>query len=170
MLNEKEPTREKLVDFNNFTDESLTCLIFAEQEAQRLNNLTLSTFSLLLGILRAKDEADFDFPKVPHLTVDYKQTEELVRNMLVETEPQSQNYQAFGDERVPFTTAGKRAIELAANAARERGSKNVEPVHLLIGVLGASWVQEGELKHCRAYDLLERLGVDMKQLMTDLEQ
>ena len=159
---------KKLVDFELFDDEAISCLLCAESEARRIKDPSLSTYMMLLGILSAQEKQEISFPPSISLGVDFASVERYVASMVEPVEEKLASDVTAQDEKVPFTRAGKRAIELACLIAKDSDSSFVKPQHLLAGIISINWIEEGQLRHCKAYEILCDLGVDPQALLTKL--
>jgi plasmid stability protein len=111
-------------EFTRFTTEARGAIVTAQQEARALAHGYVGTEHLLLGVL-AQDVPVADALDELGLSLD------SVRG---ELEP--------GDERttgqMPFHPEAKRALEIALREAAKLGHTIIAPMHVTLGVAGAS--------------------------------
>lgn len=131
--------------FNRFTERARKVIVFAKEEARRLNHDYIGTEHLLLGLIREGEGVAAAV--LQKLGLDLE-TIRIEVEKLVHPGPQTQ---VLGD--IPFTPRSKKALELSAEEARALGHNYIGTEHLLLGL-----VKEGE---GMAYRVLLNLGLDL---------
>jgi len=110
----------------NFTEDVRRALVHAREEAQRLRHGYVGTEHLALGVLRtARGRAASVLATVDAAAL----AAEVERRV-----GPGQNTSAEGAD-LPYTSRGKRVLELAMREALELGDSEVNVEHLLLGVL-----------------------------------
>jgi Clp amino terminal domain, pathogenicity island component len=116
--------------FDSFTDRGRHALIFAQEEAQRLNHPYIGTEHLLLGLVRGVDSTAARV--LGALGLDLAKVRTATEFII-----------GRGDQRVSgevgLTPRAKRVIKLAIDEARGLGHRHIGTEHLLLGL-----VREGE--------------------------
>ncbi len=138
--------------FNRFTERARKVIIYAKEEAQRLNHDYIGTEHILLGLVREGEGVAAAV--LQKLGLDLE-TIRIEVEKLVQPGPQTQ---VLGD--IPFTPRSKKALELSAEEARALGHNYIGTEHLLLGL-----VKEGE---GMAYRVLLNLGLDLNKLRNEV--
>jgi ATP-dependent Clp protease ATP-binding subunit ClpC len=112
--------------FERFNDLARLSIVRSQQEARSLNQPSVGTEHLLLGLLEQHD------PLLTPILESHGVDAEGVRDQV---------RQAFGGQdeppsgHMPFTPQAKKALELALREALELGHNYIGPAHLLLGVV-----------------------------------
>jgi ATP-dependent Clp protease ATP-binding subunit ClpC len=138
--------------FNRFTERARKVIVYAKEEARRLNHDYIGTEHLLMGLIREGEGVAAAV--LQKLGLDLE-TIRIEVEKLVQPGPQTQ---VLGD--IPFTPRSKKALELAAEEARALGHNYIGTEHLLLGL-----VKEGE---GMAYRVLLNLGLDLGKLRNEV--
>jgi len=138
--------------FNRFTERARKVIVYAKEEARRLNHDYIGTEHLLLGLIREGEGVAAAV--LQKLGLDLE-TIRIEVEKLVQPGPQTQ---VLGD--IPFTPRSKKALELSAEEARALGHNYIGTEHLLLGL-----VKEGE---GMAYRVLLNLGLDLNKLRAEV--
>ena len=138
--------------FDKFTERAKRSLMFAQEEARRLNHNHVGTEHLLLGLVR--EDKGSAAAVLNGMGVDLTK----VRNAVELTEGRGERAES-GD--ISLTSHAKKAIELAFDEARRLGHNYIGTEHFLLGIEG-----EGE---GMATGILEALGVSPVAVRDALE-
>ena len=111
----------------NFNDEFRKALERAREEARQLNHEYVGGEHMLLALLRETDSVAAQVLK--SFAVDVSQTREVLLGVLHKGTSAS-----FGAD-LPYTSRGKRTLELAMIQSREWEHSHTGPEHLPIGLL-----------------------------------
>jgi len=110
--------------FERFTRRARQIVVLAQEESEALGHSRVGTEHLLLGLVRAEDEA------VAPVLVEAGLTADAVRAKVKEL---------VGDDpvrrRSPFTRAAKRTLDSALREARDLGDNYIGAEHVLLGLL-----------------------------------
>lgn len=113
--------------FEKFTERGRKVIVYAREEAERLQNDYLGTEHILLGTLREEDGIPVSVLR--KMGIDIEQLRmEVERNL-----PASGNTLTFGD--IPFTPRAKKVLEYAVEEARLLGHSYIGSEHLLLGLI-----------------------------------
>jgi DNA-binding transcriptional MerR regulator len=126
------------------------------QEAMRTKlqiNDFMGTEGLLLGLLAV--ETSVAAQALGEQGVDFATAETLLRDWLADCATTPAEIPA----QMPFTPRAHRVLELAAQQAKQQGSDQITPEHLLLGIL-----QEGETGGGMAMRVLQACRVDCDRL------
>lgn len=137
--------------FGGFTERSQKSLYSAAEEAQKLGHNYMGTEHVLLGIIVEGGQG-------AKLLGEMGVTGDKIREAIVEVEGKGQL--DFNTREIPLTPRTKRLIEVARAEARNLNHNYVAPEHLLLAI-----IREGEGV---AVAILQRLGVDLERLKTEL--
>jgi len=113
--------------FEKFTERGRKVIVYAREEAERLQNDYLGTEHILLGTLREEDGIPVAVLRKMGIDVDQIRME-VERNL-----PSSGNTLTFGD--IPFTPRAKKVLEYAVEEARLLGHNYIGSEHLLLGLI-----------------------------------
>jgi len=113
--------------FEKFTERGRKVIVYAREEAERLQNDYLGTEHILLGTLREEDGIPVTVLRKMGIDVDQIRME-VERNL-----PSSGNTLTFGD--IPFTPRAKKVLEYAVEEARLLGHNYIGSEHLLLGLI-----------------------------------
>ena len=113
--------------FEKFTERGRKVIVYAREEAERLQNDHLGTEHILLGTLREEDGIPVSVLRKIGIDIDQLRTE-VERNL-----PASGNTLTFGD--IPFTPRAKKVLEYAVEEARLLGHSYIGSEHLLLGLI-----------------------------------
>ena len=138
--------------FNRFTERARKVLVLAKEEARRFNHDYIGTEHILLGLLREGEGVACAV--LQNLGVDLnrlrKELERLISPGSITT--------IGGD--LPFTPRAKKALELAAEEARNLGHNYIGTEHILLGLLRE---EEG-----LAAQVLYGMGVDLEKVREEI--
>jgi ATP-dependent Clp protease ATP-binding subunit ClpC len=138
--------------FNRFTERARKVLVLAKEEARRFNHDYIGTEHILLGIIREAEGVACAV--LQNLNLDLEQLRMEVEKLI---SPGSLST-VTGD--IPFTPRAKKALELAAEEARNLGHNYIGTEHILLGL-----VREGE---GLASQVLFSLGVDLRKIRDEI--
>ena len=113
--------------FEKFTERGRKVIVYAREEAERLQNDYLGTEHVLLGTLREEDGIPVAVLRKMGIDIDQVRME-VERNL-----PSSGNTLTFGD--IPFTPRAKKVLEYAVEEARLLGHNYIGSEHLLLGLI-----------------------------------
>jgi ATP-dependent Clp protease ATP-binding subunit ClpC len=113
--------------FEKFTERGRKVIVYAREEAERLQNDYLGTEHILLGTLREEDGIPVAVLRKMGIDIDQIRME-VERNL-----PSSGNTLTFGD--IPFTPRAKKVLEYAVEEARLLGHNYIGSEHLLLGLI-----------------------------------
>ncbi len=113
--------------FEKFTERGRKVIVYAREEAERLQNDYLGTEHVLLGTLREEDGIPVAVLRKMGIDIDQIRTE-VERNL-----PSGGNTLTFGD--IPFTPRAKKVLEYAVEEARLLGHNYIGSEHLLLGLI-----------------------------------
>ena len=132
--------------FDYFTDLARLAMGLARRQAQEFAHDYIGTEHLLLGLLRADKSIAAGVLADLNITLDRVRKE--VRKII------SLGVAPITEGQLPFTTASKKALELALEEAHNFGNSHIGTGHLLLGV-----IREDEGIAARILGRLE-VGVD----------
>ena len=112
--------------FERFTKKSSLIIACAQDEARRMGHNFVGTEQILLGMLADGNNA------AASALADIAISLEAARN---EVEQIIGLGSEFTDVEVPFTPRAKRVLELALAEADKEGDENLQPKHLLLGIM-----------------------------------
>lgn len=111
--------------FERFTDQARKAMAYANQQAQRLNNEHIGTEHILLGLLKEGEITEF-LKKNGYSSANIqKELEKFTK-----TGP---DMITMG--KLPQTPIAKKAIEMAVDYAKERGTDMIGTEHLFYGLV-----------------------------------
>lgn len=135
--------------FGRFTERAQKVLMFAREEAKKVNYPHIGTEHLLLGLIREGESAAAKV--LSTLGIDADKVTEAVSQMV-----------EMSNETPPaepaLTARAKKVLELSMDEARRMGNNYVGPEHLLLGL-----IREGEGV---AASILSATGADYRRLRT----
>ena len=129
--------------FERFTDQAHRAVVFAQEEARRLNHDHVGTEHLLAGLLREERGAAVQVLAASGVTLD------AVRERIAALAGPGQ---APPRGHIPFTPRAKKGFELALREAARLG-QHIGTGHLLLGLIGQA--------DCVAAQGLGALGMDL---------
>lgn len=139
--------------FERFTAESRRTVVASQEEARSLGHAHIGTEHLLLALLR-------DPESVPgQVLTSHGITAEAMRAEVRRTVPPSET---VPPGHIPFSPRSKKVLELALRESIRLRHRNIEPEHILLGLL-----REGE---GLAVQLLVEQGVDLEGLNQAVSQ
>ncbi|MFH1199010.1 MAG: ATP-dependent Clp protease ATP-binding subunit [Candidatus Omnitrophota bacterium] len=138
--------------FNRFTERARKVIILAKEEARRFNHDYIGTEHILLGLIREGEGVAATVLQKMNVSLD---SIRLEIEKLVQPGPSTQ---IMGD--IPFTPRAKKALELAAEEARNLGHNYIGTEHLLLGL-----IREGEGV---ASQVLLNLGLDLNTVRNEV--
>ena len=130
--------------FERFTDQAHRAVVFAQEEARRLNHDHVGTEHVLAGLLRENRGAAAPALEASGVTLD------AVRERI---EAIAGHSQTPPSGHIAFTPRAKKGFELALREAARLG-RHIGTGHLLLGLIG-----QGD---CAAVQVLGALGVDLE--------
>lgn len=113
--------------FEKFTERGRKVIVYAREEAERLQNDYLGTEHVLLGSLREEDGIPVAVLRKMGIDIDQIRIE-VERNL-----PSGGTTLTFGD--IPFTPRAKKVLEYAVEEARLLGHNYIGSEHLLLGLI-----------------------------------
>jgi ATP-dependent Clp protease ATP-binding subunit ClpC len=134
--------------FNRFTEKARKVVVYAKDEAKRLNHDYIGTEHLLLGLVSEQEGVASNVLKKLGLDLT------SIRIEVERTVEQGGQSPVIGD--IPFTPRSKKALELASEEARDIGHNYIGTEHLLLGLM-----KEGEGIASR---VLINLGLDLNKV------
>jgi ATP-dependent Clp protease ATP-binding subunit ClpC len=111
--------------FDRFSDDTREVMMLAQDEARTLGHDHIGAEHLLLGLLRAREPAAFEFG------VGLDEARDRVRRLV----GGSGGERTIGE--LQFAEEAKRALSGALRDAMRSGHDEIQPVHLLAGTLSA---------------------------------
>ena len=138
--------------FNRFTERARKVIILAKEEARRFNHDYIGTEHILLGLIREGEGVAAAVLQKMGMDLE---TIRLEVEKFVQPGPTTQ---ILGD--IPFTPRAKKALELAAEEARELGHNYIGTEHILLGL-----IREGESV---ASQVLLNLGLDLDRVRNEV--
>ncbi|MCM8792719.1 MAG: ATP-dependent Clp protease ATP-binding subunit, partial [Candidatus Omnitrophica bacterium] len=138
--------------FNRFTERARKVIVLAKEEARRFNHDYIGTEHILLGLIREGEGVAATVLQKRGLNL---QNIRLEIEKLVQPGPTTQ---ILGD--IPFTPRAKKALELAAEEARNLGHNYIGTEHILLGL-----IREGEGV---ASQVLMNLGLDLETVRNEV--
>ena len=139
--------------FNRFTERARKVILLAKEEAKRFNHDYIGTEHILLGLI--KESEGVAVAVLENLGVNLNGLKREIEKYI---HPNPSSVHIVGD--IPFTPRAKKALELAAEEARNLGHSYIGTEHLLLGLL-----KEGE---GIAAQVLNDLGVDFQKVRTEV--
>jgi len=112
---------------NRFTPNAQKVIVFAQEEAKRLNHDYMGSEHILLGITALEDCIAAKVLK--NLNVDLRK----LRNKIEEAAPQGDNMMLLGE--IPFTPRAKKVLEYAVEEAQKMGHSYIGTEHILLGLI-----------------------------------
>jgi ATP-dependent Clp protease ATP-binding subunit ClpC len=138
--------------FNRFTERARKVLVLAKEEARRFSHDYIGTEHILLGLIREGEGVACAV--LQNLGIDLERLRLEIEKLI---SPGSAA-PVLGD--IPFTPRAKKALELAAEEARQLGHNYIGTEHILLGL-----IREGEGV---ASQVLFSLGVDLKRVREEI--
>ena len=153
--------REEMVgsSLDRFTSDALEVLAQGQDSMRELHLNWFGTEGLLLGLLAIETSPAAQALKKHG--VDFAIAQNLFRNWLAKCAVPATKIPA----EIPFTPRAYRVLELTAAQAKQQGHKQINPQHLLLGIL-----QEGEEDGGMAMRVLRECNVDCQQLTQQLSR
>jgi ATP-dependent Clp protease ATP-binding subunit ClpA len=130
-----------------FTRRARRAVALAQEEADELGHGRVGTEHMLLGVLKAEDEATATV--LENAGVSFARARELVGGL--EVRPR-------GRGRMPFTRAAKRSLALSLHAARDLGDTYIGTEHVLLGLVAD--------ERAGAVEIVRELGADPDAIRT----
>ena len=137
--------------FENFTNQAIAAVMFAQEEARRLRQNSVGTEAVLLGLLRQKDTIAVTVLNQIGITLEKARLE-------VEKIVGRGTGSTLSD--LPFTPKTRGILENAFEQARQLDHRYVHPEHLLL-----SLVQDSQGVGSK---VLTNFGIDLAQLRTEI--
>src|SRR4249920_3211554 len=134
--------------FERFTDRARQTVVFAQEEARRLDHTHIGTEHLLLGLIRESDGLAAQALGRLGMSLGELRTE-VVRTI-------GEAGSASPTGHIPFTPRSKKVLELSLREALELGHNYIGTEHILLGL-----VREGEGV---AAQVLVARGADLKRV------
>lgn len=133
--------------FERFTEEARQVVVTAQEEARLLDHDHIGTEHIVIGLLRNPE--DLPGRALSEFGVDADATRAKVTEMFGRGDEPSRG-------QIPFTQAGKKALELALRAALNLRHNWIESGHVLLGLV--------DIGPSPGYETLAGLGVDVDSL------
>lgn len=138
--------------FNRFTERARKVLVLAKEEARRFNHDYIGTEHILLGLVREGEGVACAV--LQNLNIDLERLRMEIEKLITPGSVTS----VAGD--IPFTPRAKKALELAAEEARNLGHNYIGTEHILLGL-----IREGE---GLANQVLYGMGVDLAKVRDEI--
>ena len=138
--------------FSRFTEQAKRAILLAQEEANRLKYGYLGTEHILLGLIRENEGIAANALKSSG--IDLARVRQEVETMV------GRGREASFLGQIPLTRRASRALQLAAEEARQWGHDYLGTEHLLLGLIRD--------KESLAAQILIRLGVDLKMLRQEV--
>ncbi|MBU2102822.1 MAG: ATP-dependent Clp protease ATP-binding subunit [Candidatus Omnitrophota bacterium] len=138
--------------FNRFTERARKVLVLAKEEARRFNHDYIGTEHILLGLVREGEGVACAV--LQNLGIDLERLRIEIEKLISPGSSAS----VLGD--IPFTPRAKKALELAAEEARNLGHNYIGTEHILLGL-----IREGE---GLASQVLFSLGIDIAKVREEI--
>jgi ATP-dependent Clp protease ATP-binding subunit ClpC len=139
--------------FEYFTDQTVKVVMLAQEEARQLNQTSVGTEQLLLGLLR--ENTSIAAKLLADVGITLKEAQKAVLEI-------SGRGNGPVPSDIPFTPKTKQILEQALQEAQGLSERYIAPHHLLLAITTAS--------KSVAVQVLLRLGIDPAQLRTTLIQ
>jgi len=133
--------------FERFTDQSRRAVVFAQEEARRLDHAYIGTEHLLAGLTQEERGAAGRALESAGITAD------AVRGAIETLVGRGQQATA---SHIPFTPQAKQCLELGLREALRFGHNYISTGHLLLGLISTT--------DSVAVQVLGELGTDIEQL------
>ncbi|NEP61647.1 MAG: hypothetical protein F6K31_32630 [Symploca sp. SIO2G7] len=112
--------------FERFTEKSRAIMVQAQQESRNMGHNFVGTEQILLGILsEGNNEAA---SALLDMTIQLQDARKEVQQIIGLGS-------GFTDAEIPFTPRAMRVLELSFEEAKKFNDENIEPKHLLLGIL-----------------------------------
>lgn len=112
--------------FERFTEKSHAIIVQAQHEARKMGHNFVGTEQLLLGMMAEGENQAAS--ALSDIAINLDDTRHEVERIIGLGS-------GYVDADIPFTPRAKRVFELAFNEADQLGDENIEPKHLLIGIM-----------------------------------
>ncbi len=139
--------------FERFTEKARRVVVYAQEEAKKLNQNYIGTEHLLLGLIREDD--GIAAKALESLDVSLDDVREQVEELIGEG-----TYVPTG--HIPFTPRAKKVLELSLREALQLGHNYIGTEHILLGL-----IREGEGV---AAQVLLNLGADLEKVRSAVLQ
>jgi hypothetical protein len=139
--------------FERFTDRARRVVVFAQEEARRLDHNYIGTEHILLGLLRERDGVAVTALRSLDLSLDAVRVE-VERIVGVGT--------AVPEGHIPFTPRAKKVLEMSLREALQLGHNYIGTEHILLGLL-----REGQGVGAQ---VLVKLGADLPAVRVAVAQ
>ncbi len=139
--------------FELFTDRARRVILYSREEAEKLLQPYIDTEHLLIGILKERNGVAAEIfnrrgINVMLLISDIKSMTEEGKNLMIKGS-------------LPFSPNAKKVLEYSIEEARILKHKNINPEHLLLGML--------KLKKGKASLVLKKLGFDLISMRDEIK-
>lgn len=139
--------------FERFTDRARHVVVFAQEEARRLNHNHIGTEHILVAL--SIESEGIAGRTLDALGVSVEQIREQIEEIV-------SRGQSAPSSHTPFTKEAKRALELSLREALQLGDNHIGTEHLLLGLIR----QEDDV----AVRILERLGTDTQSVEQEVHR
>ncbi|MGN0034580.1 MAG: Clp protease N-terminal domain-containing protein, partial [Coriobacteriales bacterium] len=112
--------------FEKFTDKARKVLIYAQEEARKLEQAYVGTEHLLLGLIREEDGMASQVLR--HYGVTYDDALAQIQSII-------ENEETAAAGHIPFTPRAKRVLEGSFREALQLGQNYISTEHLLLGII-----------------------------------
>ncbi|ADU64999.1 ATP-dependent Clp protease ATP-binding subunit [Desulfurispirillum indicum] len=140
--------------FEQFTERARRIIIIARQEAARLQQGSISTEHLLLGII--KDNGGIGVNVIKRMGININILKLEIEKYL----PIGRN--TIMDADIPFSAQSKKVLEYAVEEAKLTNQNYVADEHILIGLMRE---QKG-----KAYDILSAMGLSLPHIREEINR
>lgn len=139
--------------FERFTDRARHVVVFAQEEARRLNHNYIGTEHILVALCIERESIAGRTLHALGVSVDQVrgQVEEIIGRG-----------QSVPSSHIAFAKQAKRVLELSLREALQFGHNYIGTEHLLLGVIR----QEDDV----AVQILERLGIDTQSVEQEIHR
>ena len=117
--------------FARFTDRARRVVVLAQEQARELNHSHIGTGHFLLGLIREGDSVGAQTLKASGIDLD--ECRQQVEKLVVQADERSPS------GHIPFTSRGKKVLELALREALQLGHNYIGTEHILLAL-----IREGE--------------------------
>jgi len=139
--------------FERFTEKARRVVVYAQEEAKKLNQNYIGTEHLLLGLIREED--GIAAKALESLDISLEDVRDQVEELIGHG-----TYMPTG--HIPFTPRAKKVLELSLREALQLGHNYIGTEHILLGL-----IREGEGV---AAQVLLNLGADLEKVRSAVLQ
>jgi hypothetical protein len=130
--------------FERFTERARRAVFYARYEASNYGSPSIETEHLLLGLLREDHSVAVSFPVEDNVEPTIRAE---IEKRITRGEPIPHSAE------VPLSAGCKKAFDIALETSKRLGGARVEPVHILIGLLGVETSMAAQILSARGFKL-----------------